>query len=86
MGFDPFIQISFIKSPAFIEPHLAQSIADNLLFEAVAREAAILGGFIEVENAFASTRAGQRFFQVIRYGSRESWEIDEIGCGCLHLT
>ena len=76
--FDPRIKIRFIKSPALIEANLPQPIAHNLLFKAIAREAAVFGGFIEVEHTLTGGSAGKRIFDVIRDGSREGGEVDEI--------
>jgi hypothetical protein len=78
MGLNPVIQISFIKSPAFVEANLAQPVANNFLFEAVTRKATILGGFIEIEYTLAAAAAIQSLLQVIRDGARESWQVDEI--------
>ena len=78
VGLNPFIQISFIKSPAFIQANLAEPVADNFLFEAVARKAAVFGRFVEVENPFPGSGAGEGFPQMIRYRSCESGKVDEI--------
>lgn len=66
------------KAPAFVESNLSKPVADNFLFEAIAREAAVFGSFVEVESALSYSGAAESAPYVVRYGSGESGEIDEV--------
>jgi hypothetical protein len=59
---DPIVQISFIESPALVDTDLSQSVANHLLFEAIASETAVFSGFVKAEDALCSRTTIQRLF------------------------
>ena len=52
MAVDPRVEVCLIETPTFVEADLSKPVADHFLFEAIAREAAIFCGLVEVENTF----------------------------------
>lgn len=67
VGFNPGVQVSFIEAPALVQANLAQTVPDNLLFETVARQAAVISSFVEIENALGRQAVRKRIFQVVGY-------------------
>jgi hypothetical protein len=47
---DPGVKVSLIESPTFVEANFSQPVADDFLFEAVARQTAVCRSLVEVEH------------------------------------